>query len=56
MIAEPADTEFSVIGHPDNSEGISYVDVDFDHAVRGAVATRLESRRPSRGPSTTAAP
>jgi DNA-binding LacI/PurR family transcriptional regulator len=28
---------FSVIGHPDDSEGVSYVDVDFDHAVRSAV-------------------
>jgi DNA-binding LacI/PurR family transcriptional regulator len=28
---------FSVIGHPDNSEDVSYVDVDFDHAVRVAV-------------------
>lgn len=28
---------FSVIGHPEDSEGISYVDVDFDHAVRRAV-------------------
>ena len=28
---------FSVIGHPDDSEGISYVDVDFDFSVRSAV-------------------
>jgi DNA-binding LacI/PurR family transcriptional regulator len=28
---------FSLIGHPDNSDGVSYVDLDFDHAVRAAV-------------------
>jgi DNA-binding LacI/PurR family transcriptional regulator len=28
---------FSVIGHPDDTEGISFVDVDFDDAVRSAV-------------------
>jgi DNA-binding LacI/PurR family transcriptional regulator len=33
---------FSVIGHPDDSEGISYVDVDFDFSVRAAVAYLAE--------------
>jgi DNA-binding LacI/PurR family transcriptional regulator len=28
---------FSVIGHPDNCEGVSYVDLDFVHTVRLAV-------------------
>jgi DNA-binding LacI/PurR family transcriptional regulator len=33
---------FSVIGHPDDSEGISYVDLDFDRAVRKAVEHLVE--------------
>jgi DNA-binding LacI/PurR family transcriptional regulator len=33
---------FSVIGHPDNSDGVSYVDLDFAHSIRQAVEHLVE--------------
>ena len=33
---------FSVIGHPENGDGVSYVDLDFEHAIRTAVEHLVE--------------